>query len=133
MKRAFMVIGGVLLLIVAIISAVHVWHYCIRPSIVGDFDLNDYSLELDKFPHDGIVGPINDANAAKEKGIEELKVVFGEEQINNEKPFTTYYDKATNTWLLVGSLPVRPFQFGGVAHIIINGSDGDVLAVWHTK
>jgi len=41
------------------------------------------------------------------------------------------FDEESETWLVHGTLPKN--TIGGVPYILIQKSDGKVLAVWHTK
>ena len=106
---------------------------------LGEYDITNYECQIEQFPSEKNVGPITDADDAIEKGVLVLTELYGAEEINDEKPFAAYYDPNSDTWLIRGSLPpaVRysnGYSFvpmGGVAKIIINTSDGDVIAVWH--
>jgi hypothetical protein len=98
---------------------------------VGDYKLEKYEYELVTFPSDKILGPIDTAEIAKENAEEVWNEMYGEENIKNEKPYRVSFDEKSETWMVNGSLP--PLHLGGVAYIIMQKSDGKVLAVWHTK
>ena len=132
-KRALFVSVCIILVFSIIVGLPLAWHYWIRPSRIYDFALEDYTRNLEEFTSDEVVGPIADASDAREKGIAVLIDVYGEDLILGEKPFIVGYDKNSGAWMVCGSLPPVPFMLGGTAHIIINGSDGKVLAVWHEK
>ena len=132
-KRALLVSVCIILVFSIIVGLLLAWHYWIRPSRIYDFALEDYTVVLEEFSSDEVVGPIADASDAREKGIAVLIDVYGEDLILGEKPFIVFYDKNTDAWMVCGSLPPILFILGGTAHIIINGSDGKVLAVWHEK
>jgi len=132
-KKVRRVIVGAVILIVLLIGLYLIWFYWISPLQVGSFTLADYTQNIEKFPSEKVVGPITDAKQAKEKGTVALMDVFGEEKILGEKPIRVCYDENTDSWLVYGSLPPIPFMLGGVAKVIIRGSDGAVLALWHEK
>lgn len=132
-KRILLIFVCIILVFSIIVGLPLAWHYWIRPSRIYDFALEDYTVDLEEFSSDEVVGPIADASDAIEKGISVLIDVYGEDLILGEKPFIVFNDKNTDAWMVCGSLPPIPFILGGTAHIIINGSDGKVLAVWHEK
>ena len=87
---------------------------------------------------DMYLGKITDSKTAKEKAEEIWIEFFGEygfeaEEIKSQKPYVVYYDKGNDAWMVHGSLEYSLFKRmkGGCANIIIRGSDGQVLAIWH--
>ena len=106
---------------------------------LGEYDIKDYEDKIEQCPSDKNVGPIVDADDAIEKGVSVLIDMYGEEIINDEEPFKTYYDPNSDTWLIQGSMdPMVEYPdgriiipHGGVGEVIINASDGDVIAAWH--
>ena len=98
---------------------------------IFEFDLNDYRHQIDMFPSDKILGPLETPEEVKEKAVEVWNEIYGEKTIKDEKPFRVGFDENTETWMVIGS--VKPFHLGGAAKIIIRKSDGKVLAVWHEK
>ena len=133
MKKEWLIIICVVLLVFITIGAFFAWHYVIKPSQVYEFSLEDYTYYLEKFSSDKVAEPINNADEAREKGIAILCEAYGEKTILSQKPFIVSCDQNTNSWMISGTLPPVPLILGGVAHIIIDGSSGDVLAMWHTK
>lgn len=133
MKKELLIITYIVLLIFIIIGAFLIWYYGIKPSHIYEFTLEDYTYYLEEFSSDKAVGPINNADEAREKGVAVLCEAFSEETVLNQKPFIVSCDQNTNSWKISGSLFPIPSMHGGVAHIIIDGSSGDVLAMWHTK
>ena len=124
------------ILTIAIIVGLYLaWYYWLRPLRTYDFTLENYTffIEHPENAYDEVLGPIADANDARRKGISVLIDVYGEDVIRSEKPFLVGYDQSSDTWMVIGSLSPIPLTLGGVAHIVINGSDGAVVAVWHTK
>ena len=107
---------------------------------VGTFNLDDYSNMIDwyvenkYFPKENVpesLGFIDSPQVAKEKGVAVLKEIYGEESLKDEEPFTVAFDEKNQAWLIQGTLPDN--MEGGVAHIIIQKSDGKVVAIWHDK
>ena len=132
-KRALLISLCIILVIALITGLPLVWYYWIRPLQVDDFVLEDYAYYLEEFSSKKIVGAITNASDAREKGVAVLTDVYSKDVILGEKPFVVNYDENTDSWLISGSKPPVPFMLGGTAHIIINGSDGNVLAIWHEK
>ena len=132
-KRVLCVSMCIVLAIASIIGLYLAWYYWIRPLRTYDFALENYTRYFEEFSSDEVVGPITDASDAREKGVSVLVDVYGEDVVRGEKPFLVGYDNNSDTWMVVGSLSPNPLMLGGTAHIVINGSDGAVLAVWHTK
>ena len=126
MKRKLLVIVS-LLLAAIIISAIIISGYLQR---VYEFDLNIYADIIEKFPSEKVLGPVTSAKEAKEKAEAVWLEVYGDE-VKKEKPYSVAYDENTGTWLVQGHLPW--YMVGGVANILIQESDGSVLAVWHEK
>ena len=131
-KKALLIVCSILVVIAFLIGGFHAWYFWIRPLKVYEFSLEEQVHHLEEFPSDEVVGPITNAREAREKGVAVLMDVYGEEKILDEKPYIVFYDETADAWMVAGSLP-PVFILGGTAHIIINGSDGDVLAVWHEK
>lgn len=103
----------------------------------GTFDLDDYTYYLECFfpDEDLILGPIGNAEIAKKKAEKVWVEIYGE-KVKNEEPYNVAFDEENQVWLVFGSLPKRDgngYATGGTAHILIQKSDGKVLAVWHTK
>jgi|GEM_PF-818592 len=107
---------------------------------VGTFKLEWYSRQIDwyvgneYFQKEDVPGPlgfIDSPQTAKEKGVAVLKEIYGEETLKDEEPFGIAFDEKNQVWLIQGTLPDN--MEGGVAHIIIQKSDGKVIAVWHDK
>ena len=134
-RKIFRVFMFSILTIAIIVGLYLAWYYLLRPLRTYDFALENYTrpIENPDFTYDEVLGPIDDASDAREKGVSVFIDVYGEDIIRNEKPFLVGYDQNTDTWMVVGSLSPIPLTLGGVAHIVINGSDGAVVAVWHTK
>ena len=136
-KKKGWIIGIVLLSIGIVIALIVflslVWNRYIEPTRTSQFELKDYEYYLTEFPYEKFVGPIDDSRTAKEKGIAVLKEIYGDEIAEEEAPFYVSYDRQNDAWLIHGSLPMLPLMDGGVGYVILSGTDGDVLAVWHTK
>lgn len=105
-----------------------------QESEVGMFNFDEYSNYTIDYPSDSVLGPVNDAESAKEKAQSVWLVLFGE-SIEDEKPYKVFFDESNGMWLVTGSMPKRLFGSikGSVANIIVRKSDGKVMAVWHDK
>lgn len=132
-KKALGISLWIILALALIIGLFLGWYYRIRPSRIGEFTAEDYTYYLEKFPSNTVVGAITDARDARKKGVAILTDIYSDDVISGEAPFVVYYDEQTDSWLICGSMPPIPFMRGGIGKIIIRGSDGDVLAVWHEK
>ena len=120
------------LLVLAALCALLVVWICVDEYRVHEFTLSNFHQDcMEQFPYDAVVGPVKDAKTARQKAFELWSKVYGEEMIEEEKPYTVCYDKENDVWLVCGSKPI--FTLGGVAQIIIRASDGQVLALWHSK
>lgn len=103
---------------------------CFRKYPVNRFELSDYQYYIDNFPSERILGKINNSKDAAKKAENVWIELYGED-IKNEKPYQIFYNSQNDVWLIQGSLP--PNTLGGVANILIEGSTGKTLAVWHDK
>ena len=101
---------------------------------VGQFNFVEYSNYIIDFPSNIVLGPVNNAESAKDKAQSVWLQLYGE-SIKDEKPYQVFFDESNEMWLVTGSMPKCLFDTtkGGVANIIIRKSDGKVLAVWHDK
>lgn len=107
---------------------------------VGEFRVADYQEELEIFSIDKHVGPVRDANAAREKArqiwIEEygqvhLSEYFGyPKDPSNGSPLQVYYDQTQDCWLIHGTTASAHLIIIELPYAIIR-SDGTVLAVWY--
>lgn len=85
------------------------------------------------------LGPIPDSETLRTVAHDLWTEIYGE-TMKDEKPYLVYYDAANEVWHIEGS---RPFSissdifgvshFGGVAHLIVQETDGRILALWHDK
>ncbi len=68
--------------------------------------------------------------------------VFGDMHTKEYRPYKVFYDSDRAIWLVMGSLGERWYHkiighffssswYGGVPYILIQKSDGKILAVWH--
>lgn len=117
--------------VVFILSLVGVAMLIFNPSIkVGHFEIATYSRYIDEFPSEKILGEISNERSAKEKAESLFREIYGD-SIKTKKPFTVSFDEKSQVWLVQGTLSKN--HDGGVPHILIQKSDGKVLAVWHDK
>ncbi|MBE6713624.1 MAG: hypothetical protein E7580_08995 [Ruminococcaceae bacterium] len=106
----------------------------------GAFKLEWFSKHIEwyvgneYFPKEDVpesLGVIDSPQTAKEKGMAVLKKLYGEETLKDEEPFGVSFDEENQAYLIQGTLPDN--MVGGVAHILIQKTDGKVIAVWHDK
>ena len=119
---------------------------------VQEFDIssNDRYMEMIERSKniDIYLGEIESPEDLMEKGEALWIQIYGDMDIQSEKPYRIYYDSNADIWMMHGELgyEIRPIKrwiktirekhfnyviFGGVAYIIVQGNDGKVLAIWH--
>ena len=110
---------------------------------VGTFKLEKYNDTIyhyeNYFPLEKkseALGFIDSAKTAKNKAEMVWIEIYGK-SIKRQKPYQVFFDETNEVWLITGSFPMPERLFksfkGGVAHILIQKSDGKVLAIWHDK
>lgn len=97
---------------------------------IGEFKLSDYQSFLDKFSSDKVVGNIDNTEIAKAQAEKVWIEIYGN-NIKEKRPYEVLFDNENQVWLVQGRLPKN--RDGGVPYILIQKSDGKVLAVWHDK
>ena len=103
---------------------------------VNAFNLDEYQTYLDSYmlneEYDDIriCGKIESATDAIAKAKNVMERVYGKSTLGTTGPYSVYYDERTDAWLVVGT---TLFLQGSGAHVIINGINGEVLAVWNYK
>jgi hypothetical protein len=99
------------------------------------FSLDECNYYIENFSSDRVVGTTDNVQQAKEKAESVWIEIYGEEKTKQEKPYEVFYDEYEEVWLVMGSLPSKPFHvsLGGTVCILIKKSDGKVLAVWHDR
>lgn len=98
---------------------------------VGDsFDVLSFEDEINRFRYQGEnVGSISNAQDAASIAGHLWSEVF-DYDLELKKPFVVRFDANNRVWLVYGSLP--PKRFGGVPHVLMD-TEGNVLAIWHTR
>ncbi|MBS5843989.1 MAG: hypothetical protein KIC77_11005 [Clostridiales bacterium] len=131
MKKKTIVIICAIILFIGGVVAILLFNQ--KPK-VGQFNFVEYSNYIIDFPSNIVLGPVNNAESAKDKAQSVWLQLYGE-SIKDEKPYQVFFDESNEMWLVTGSMPKCLFDTtkGGVANIIIRKSDGKVLAVWHDK
>lgn len=89
--------------------------------------LNKYGISNNYKPENGIVP---DEESAIKIANTVLVSIYGD-SVNNNMPFDVKFDKDYNSWVVNGTL--KENEIGGVPNVIIKKSDGEIIAVWHTK
>ena len=125
-KKVSIVFCAVALLLIGVII---VMLFANKTPKIKNFDV-DYSYYISEFSSNEVLGKIDNAEIAKEKAESIWRGIYGE-SIKNEKPYQVFFDATNEVWLVSGTMPRN--QKGGVANILIQKSDGKVLAVWHDK
>lgn len=97
---------------------------------IGAFKLIDYQYYIENFASEENVGSIANSKDAIRKA-EAIWIKLYGDSIKKEKPYQLFYDSENGVWLIRGTL--KSNKKGGVASILIEGSTGNVLAVWHDK
>ncbi len=97
---------------------------------VLEFDLNDYSREMENFPFDETLGKIKSVKDAQLKAKKIFVNVYDDGPIL--PLLETKYDNDSDTWLICQKNLIF-WGKGGFPHVIIRGYDGKVLALWHDK
>lgn len=118
---------------------------------VQEFDISqdEYYMERIANPEDLDIylGAIESPKDLMENGEALWIQMYGEESIKPDRPYYIYYDKKADIWLMYGEpgyeiQPIKrwidsieeklhhPIILGGIEYIIVQGSDGKVLAVW---
>ena len=131
MKKKTIVIICAIILFIGGVVAILLFNQ--KPK-VGQFNFVEYSNYIIDFPSNIVLGPVNNAESAKDKAQSVWLQLYGE-SIKDEKPYQVFFDESNEMWLVTGSMPKCLFDTtkGGVANITIRKSDGKVLAVWHDK
>lgn len=129
-KSLFLIVAVIVLLIGGVVVMMFVNN---EPKF-ETFNIAEYNNYIAEFPSDKILGTVDRAETAKEKAENVWTEIYGD-SIKKQKPYKVFFDEANDVWLITGSMPRRLFGdvVGGVANIIIQKSDGKVLAVWHDK
>ena len=104
-----------------------------KPPIVVNFNLTTYQREIETFPSDKNVGPVNDAitaiKKAKELWLEEFSEIDGKPYNPiNGREIVVAYNHENEIWCVNGTLPRN--HIGSVPHALIK-KDGKVLAVFY--
>ena len=125
-KRLFIVILVLMVMAIVILTIVHYNNI----NKVESFVLSDYEQIISDFPSNQVLGAIADNKKAKQMAEEVWEEIYGDE-VKKEKPYKVFFDSVEEVWLVKSSL--KPHMVGGTAGILIQKSDGKVLAVWHEK
>ncbi|MDR0812420.1 MAG: YbbC/YhhH family protein [Oscillospiraceae bacterium] len=125
----------IIISILAIVGALACLAYFQKANTVGTITLSDYN-ELIGFCNNrpiteeftepfGSVGSVKEAKKLAESIWIEL---FGD-SVTKKKPYRVFYDDINQVWLVQGTV----FFMGGGPNILIQKSDGKVLAIWQYK
>lgn len=107
---------------------------------IRDFSMLKFCEDQDEFfwlqfATDVILGEMNDPATLVQK-VEEIWVsIYGEKIKETKRPYQLYFDESCNVWYVRGTLEEAPpgyYMMGGVPEILVQKTDGKVLAVWHS-
>ena len=126
-NKIFMII---MVIVVLSIGGLTVMLLLNKTSKTNDFSIAEYSSYIDEFPSEKVVGFVDNKKIAKEKAELLWLEIYGD-SIKDKKPYVVSFDETNQVWLVQGSLPKN--YDGGVPNILIQKSDGKVLAIWHDK
>ena len=121
MKKKTIVIICAIILFIGGVVAILLFNQ--KPK-VGQFNFVEYSNYIIDFPSNIVLGPVNNAESAKDKAQSVWLQLYGE-SIKDEKPYQVFFDESNEMWLVTGSMPKCLFDTtkGGVANIIIRKSE----------
>ena len=99
-----------------------------------DFSVNDYTglIYPEDDPNQGFnikgiyLGTVDNKWTAAKVGAEFFKEVYGKAM----RPITVGYDAENDMWHIISYFRYHKHKKGGPAHIIINASDGKLVAIW---
>lgn len=141
MKKCIAIIV-IMLLIVAVADGVLQYKIVTE---VRNFDVSEYSEYIEDYSlyesagEPEYIGSIPDAKTLKTLAYDLWMEIYGE-RMKDEKPYIVYYDEVNRVWHIKGTMPFSLRsdvfglkRFGGVAHLIVQETDGKVLALWHDK
>lgn len=122
----FGVVAAIMLAVVIAVLNLYIPRTC-------DFSFEDYNGYI--YPDDPIFtsgidiyrGAVDNKWTAAKVGAEFFNEVYGKTM----RPITVGYDAKNDMWHIYGYFRHRRHKKGGPAHIIINASDGKLIAVWH--
>lgn len=101
-------------------------------------ETNDNMIILKKYGVNNNVSPekglVPDEETARKIAEIVLLPIYGD-SISHKKPFNVNYDEEYKAWIVKGTITVNENEIGlgGVPNVIIQKSDGRILAVWHDK
>ena len=132
-----LIFGIAIALIIVLVGGGVYMAFFKKTEAVGTFNLENYNDIIEyyenNFPTEKVpeaLGFVDSEKTAKGK-LETVWIEIYGKSIKNKKPYNVSFDNENQVWLVQGSLP-RNWD-GGVPHILIQKSDGKVLAVWHDK
>lgn len=135
MKKEFKIIAIAGLGIIAVLGIVCLFFISNGYNAVKSFQLADYSEYISDynayFPEEKkieSVGPVDAADDAKKVAEEAWREIYGD-SVTDNKPYKVRFDEEMEVWLVSGTV----FFMDGGPHILIQKSDGKVLAVWYEK
>ena len=98
------------------------------------YKLEDFEYYTNKFKKEINVGEIKDSDDAIAKADKLFVETYGQENMEDEKPYQSFFDEESESWYVKGTFHQNSAgtKKGGVAKVIFD-TDGNVLALWHEK
>lgn len=130
MKKKLPIIIAIAATLVVCVTALYL--YIPR---TGTFTVDDYSFYIDYSAEfsiaDTYFGPVHDKWTAAKIGSGFFKETYGK----SKHPITVLYDAENDIWCVHDHFWPGLFHHkkGGSAYVIINASDGKLVAMWHGK
>lgn len=132
MKKIIVIV--VVVLIIAVAAGI-LYISFIKNDIDGDFKLDDYNEYIDFYNNNFTkekkvesVGPIDSPQDAK-KAAETIWIEVYGDSVKQKKPYHVRFDEENQVWFVCGTVL---FMEGG-PNILIQKSDGKILAIWQNK
>jgi len=123
----------------SILISVFTFYYLFFASffVTSPFNVTEYERQIELFSSELVLGETPTRSDAQKRAVEVWREHFGS-QIYFEWPYVVSFDEESDVWLVRGTMAVPPlprflvskFFVGNVPNILIQKSDGRVLAVW---
>ena len=132
-KRSIIIITAVIAVVIPTVIACILWLFIPQSGTFSVEDYEEYIGFRNNFPDysDTYFGAVDNKWTAAKVGAGFFKELHGK----SERPITVRYDSENDMWLVTGYFWPGIFhnKKGGSANIIINASDGRLVALWHGK
>lgn len=96
----------------------------------NNFKLKDYNYYVENFSSEKVLGEIDSEEQARKTAEKVFVEIYGKSVVD-KKPYRVSFDDESQVWLVQGN--ISKHNIGGIPNILIQKSDGKVLAIWHSK